>query len=446
MSQQKIGRDRLRAAGSSSVANKSSTAICLTTEERPATPPELGKYRRSYFQPGERTIHHGQIDDLKTQMRTRAQLPSSKQAFGSTAKESEHVQDVFAHGPQDEVSAITASHGESRYRMTNCPVGVPRPSGNTLPEQVKGGEFAFGVTAKASEPAKNLLFPEDNGEDLHPEVYVKSHGSYGPGGQTKRNYDWNSTGVNPNDHVFGKTEAISGESAASCISQKHRSAARVVSKAQVDYMTAKVRYIGKPTSYGNHTDKDRTFGLPSDPKAGNKDWGAGDCIRGDYGNDDDEKLGKATRKGMRNITTETRAFGCPTIRDDIAAPKTRSVSDSQNYGTDAHAKALLFPSQFNAIGVHDEDFTQQRPPSAIRKMFANIGQTFTDDEFVRVWWRAATSGDINGDGIVSVAEFNTAAQEFEDATKAGSVPDWWRTAGEEGPAQLASDVADSQRK
>ena len=140
-----------------------------------------------------------------------------------------------------------------------------------------------------------------------------------------------------------------------------------------------------------------------------------------------------------------RAFGAPTIRDDIAPPKHRSVSDSNNYGTDANAADLLFPSQFSAIGVHDEDFTKQRPPSTIRKIFENIGQSFTDDEFVRVWWRAATAGDINGDGIVSVSEFNTAADEYADAVKTGRYPSWWAEAGREGAAQLASDVADSKR-
>lgn len=441
----KIGRDRLRAAGNNSVKNQSSTAECLTGDTRPPTPPELRKFRKSAFKPGERVIHRGQADDLHRQMEQRSRLPASQQAFGSAAKESTHVSDVFAHGPQDEVSAIKSSHAESKFRLTNVPIGKPRPTGVPLPEEVTSGNFTFGIKANTSEPAKELLFPQDNGEELHPEVYIKSHGSYKPGAQTKRNYDWSQTGINPHEHTFGKTEVLAGESAADCIAQPKRNTMRVVSKAQVDYMTAKVRTIGKPTSYGNHTDPDRTFGQRSDAKIAPGEWNAADCIRGDYGMDDDPKLGKSTRKGMRNVTTETRAFGCPTIRDDVVPPKNRSVSDSQNYGTDANAADLLFPSQFSAIGVHDEDFTKQRPPSTIRKIFANIGQKYTDDEFVRVWWRAATAGDINGDGIVSVTEFSRAADEYADALKAGARPSWWDLAGVEGPAQLASDVADSQR-
>eukprot|EP00591_Stephanopyxis_turris_P006111 CAMPEP_0195522504 /NCGR_PEP_ID=MMETSP0794_2-20130614/20739_1 /TAXON_ID=515487 /ORGANISM="Stephanopyxis turris, Strain CCMP 815" /LENGTH=447 /DNA_ID=CAMNT_0040652275 /DNA_START=52 /DNA_END=1395 /DNA_ORIENTATION=+ len=442
----KPGRDRLRAAGSSSVNNRSSTADCMAADDRPATPPELRKFRKSAFLPGERVIHRGQVDDLHRQMAERDQLPASQQAFGSAAKESSHVQDVFAHGPQTEVAEIKSQFAETKFRHTNVPIGKPRPSTQTLPAHLKNNsDYSFGVKCNVSQPAKELLFPQDNGDDLHPEVYIKSHGSYEPGAQTKRNYDWSSTGVNPNDYVFGKNESVDGDSAAACISQPTRATIRVVSKAQKDYMTAKVRYIGKPTSYGNHKDKDRTFGLPSDPKAKPGNWNAGDCIRGDYGMDDDPKLGKATRKGARNLTTETRAFGCPTIRDDVAPPKNRSVSDSQNYGNDPQAHELLFPSQFSAIGVHDEDFTKQRPPSTIRKIFANIGRSFTDDEFVRVWWRAATAGDINGDGIVSVKEFSNAADEFEEAQNAGVAPSWWQQAGELGPAQLQSDVADSQR-
>lgn len=448
---QKVGRDRLRAAGASSMSNRSSTAECLSqpASARAATPPELGKFRRSFNQPGERTVHYGQVGDLATQAAQRAALPASQQAFGrgGGVADSAHVQDVFAHGPQNEVASIQARFAEGRFRMTNVPIGKPRPlrGGQTLPEEVRSAEFAFGVKAKSSQAAKELLFPEDPGEDLHPEVYLKSHGSSVPGAQTKRNYDWGSTGVDPTQHSFGKVDGNAGESAADCISQKKRATTKIVSKAQRDFITAKVRHIGKPTSYGNHTDPTRTFGLASNPKAKPGDWGAGDCIRGDYGLDEDPKLGKSTGKGLRNVTTETRAFGCPTIRDDIKPPKQRSVSDNQNYGTDAHAQALLFPSQFSAIGVHDEDFTKQRPPSTIRKIFANIGLSFSDDEFVRVWWRAATAGDINGDGIVSVSEFKTATEEYEQARKSGKPPSWWDQAGIEGPRQLASDVADSQR-
>jgi hypothetical protein len=446
MSNNRVGRDRLRAAGSGSLQNQSSTAACLTVGERPPTPPEQAKYRKSSTQPGQRVVHYGLVDDLDKQVTTRAVLPPSQQAFGSAVKDSEHVADVFAHGPQDEVAAITAAHGESRFKMTNVPIGKPRPSvGVELPERAQSADFAFGVKAPSSEAAKNLLFPEDSGEPLHPEVYTKSHGSYLPGEQSKRNYNWEQTGVDPLQHTFGKVERVTGESAAACISEKKGASTRVVSKAQVDFMTSKARHIGKPTSFGNHTQPDRTFGLPSDPKAPANGWGAGDCIRGDYGDDDDPKLGKSTKKGHRNVTTETRAFGVPTIRDDVAPPKNRSVSDSQNYGTDVHAKALLFPSQFSSIGVHDEDFAKQRPPSQIRQIFANIGQVYTDDEFTRIWWRAATAGDLNGNGIVSVKEFNDVADEFAADRDAGRRPAWWEQAGREGPAQLASDVADSLR-
>jgi hypothetical protein len=441
----RVGRDRLRAAGSSSVKNPCSTAACLTTEKRPSTPTNLVKYRRSATLPGQRTVHYGSADDLIKYTATRAHLPASKQAFGKEGKASEHVHDVFAHGPQNEVENITMNFAEGKYRLTNVPIGKPRPTGIQIPEHLRVGNTAFGIKAKQSEAAKGIIFPEDNGDDLHPDIYIKSHGSYVPGAQTKRNYDWSTTSVNPQQHTFGKAEHINGESAAACISQKKKAGTRVVTKAQVDYMVAKVKRIGKPTSYGNHTDKNRTFGQASDPKAKPSDWGAGDCIRGEYGNEADPKLGKSTNKGYRNVTTETRAFGCPSIRDDVPPPKNRSVSDNQNYGTDVQARALLFPSQFASIGVHDEDFTEQRPPSVIRTIFAKIGQSFTDDEFTRIWWRAATACDINQDGIVSVTEFKSAVNEFNDAKETGIQPSWWKQAGVEGLSQLTSDVADSRQ-
>lgn len=44
----------------------------------------------------------------------------------------------------------------------------------------------------------------------------------------------------------------------------------------------------------------------------------------------DEDLGRSTKHGFRNMTKpgdENRVFGVPTIRDDIAKPKLKSVAD-----------------------------------------------------------------------------------------------------------------------
>lgn len=62
------------------------------------------------------------------------------------------------------------------------------------------------------EPAKNLIFPAgvdaSGGEDL----YKRSHGSYAPGEQMRRNYNW---GIDPETTRFGQrgdTIALNGVS------------------------------------------------------------------------------------------------------------------------------------------------------------------------------------------------------------------------------------------
>ena len=50
------------------------------------------------------------------------------------------------------------------------------------------------------------MFPTDaepeEDEATH-QLYVASHATYAPGEQRRRNYDWESTGVDPTSHRFG---------------------------------------------------------------------------------------------------------------------------------------------------------------------------------------------------------------------------------------------------
>jgi hypothetical protein len=71
-----------------------------------------------------------------------------------------------------------------------------------LPMKFTVGKQPFGVKTKSSEePAKNIIFPEMKEEFLEGnDLYIRSHGSYGPGTQKKRNYKWP---YDPNEVRFG---------------------------------------------------------------------------------------------------------------------------------------------------------------------------------------------------------------------------------------------------
>jgi len=93
----------------------------------------------------------------------------------------------------------------------------------------------------------------------------------------------------------------------------------------------------------------------------------------------------------------------------------KSISDNQNYGDDVNAQYLLYPPQFAAQGVEDEEFVQPRSRREIREIFEKIGHSFSDNEFDRIWESAACNCDLNADGIVSVQEFRSALNDYLDA-------------------------------
>ncbi|POI32545.1 hypothetical protein CIB84_003703 [Bambusicola thoracicus] len=55
----------------------------------------------------------------------------------------------------------------------------------------------------------------------------------------------------------------------------------------------------------------------------------------------------------------------PTIRSDIPAPRIRRISDRTNYGDEANAYALLFPSVFSQKGVYEGDIFKSRPKAEV---------------------------------------------------------------------------------
>ena len=263
-----------------------------------------------------------------------------------------------------------------------------------------------------------------------------------------RHYKWEDTHIDPKKHVFGKaTHKGKNDSTSACLDRTGAQRFKIVSKSQGDFKSFQPR-LGAIKDHGlSINDPNHIYGLPSDPRATGTEWNAADCLKGNYTLEEqqpDKDLGRRTIRGS-SITTMNRAFGCPSMRDDILPPKKRSVADTRNFGTDAGAKNLIAPTQFVAIGVSETDFAKQRAPAEIRTIFEATGDHLDDDTFARVWWRAATACDVNNDGIVSVAEFRDALEEYNTAQEQSTVPSWWGEAGAKGPAQLQSDIKDSRR-
>merc|ERR1712072_552734 len=131
------------------------------------------------------------------------------------------------------------------------------------------------------------------------------------------------------------------------------------------------------------------FGIAS---AGS-DVTAGQCVRGWYSLNEqlpDGDLGRCVKPGRRNLTSETRAFGTPSVRNDIPAPnpETRSVADTQNYGDEVGASALLNPQRFELQGVPDKDFLIRRQKDELQSILENCGYKLEQDQFDGLWTAA----------------------------------------------------------
>ena len=107
-------------------------------------------------------------------------------------------------------------------------------------------------------------------------------------------------------------------------------------------------------------------------------------------------------------TKDFRAFGVPTVRSDLPAPRVKRVSDYTNYGDESDAFGLLYPSIYSTRGVHEIDFFIPRTQEEILRIFTSIGVEMEEKVFEELWKRAMELGK----GQVSVEVFRTLLDSF----------------------------------
>ncbi|EDO30325.1 predicted protein [Nematostella vectensis] len=126
----------------------------------------------------------------------------------------------------------------------------------------------------------------------------------------------------------------------------------------------------------------------------------------------------ATVDGVR--TNNWRAYGVPTIRSDLPAPRIRRVGDRMNYGDESDAYGLINPSIYSTHGVYEKDFFQPRDPFEMRRIIDGIGVEMTAEVFNNIWELAQTNSP---NGMVSVESFrnimdDVTAKKFVDSQAA----------------------------
>lgn len=379
--------------------SRENAAACLQQPEQPQTPENVQQYRRT------------------TSSRS---ANSNNKRFGVTSIDSDHVADVFTHGPQTEYEEYKQQQQESVYKRHTLEQSTNR--GHKLPNMFVQGDAAFGVSSSESESAKNLIYPTGSlviDDTQHQQQYIKSHGSFQPGQQKRRGYAWNSAGIKPSSHVFGLREDKKqrNDSVAICVGGKSNGTtptSRITSK-KVEDMKAIKDQLGRARNlaHGDRTlPPDHRFGIRG--KFGGAEDTAQECIQGNYSVEEqlpDNDLGRSSTTGWRNTTNETRAFGAPTVRSDIPIPSRRSISDNQNYGDDVSAQYLLYPPQFANLGVSDADFASLRSMDEVRDIFRSVGYELSDEQVELVCKRASEGNETDS---ISIEQFRAALNDLID--------------------------------
>jgi hypothetical protein len=210
-------------------------------------------------------------------------------------------------------------------------------------------------------------------------MYKFSHNVYLPGEQSTRKYVYPEEVHGPNFRFGGdKVSAVSGAGARLALDMTLEDngdvvKTRISTKTCEDYRNVKHPKAFQSQHYlqgstGPPVPQGFAFGVKTEAGLVT----AEQCLQGSYTLQEqlpDQDLGRCTKPGRRNVTTETRAFGIPSIRSDIPPPSgVRSMADLVSYGDDCGAAALLGPQRFDERGVPDAEFLIRRPKQELASL------------------------------------------------------------------------------
>jgi len=336
----------------------------------PQTPIGERKYRRMSHGPGEITVHYG----LKDQ-----KLPSEEFRYGVRGQKGVSVEQTLKAGQLVGVAEYRNTCAEEVYESRKKePLGVPYKRGHSLKMLPQG----FGNSSGVPEDGKRVIFPVEMPRDTeeHRQRYRFTHNNFNPGERIERNYTWPEE-TKDNSFRFGQgagfvQEGVGAKAVLNTAVEDDGTLkkTRIVQKNVQDYRNVQhprvfLKVHAKQGAEGPPIDPDWRFGI----KSSTSDYSAASCIKGYYNLEEqlpDQDLGRCVKPGRRNVTTESRAFGIPSVRTDIPAPPPgkRSCADTMSYGDECSAAALLNPQRFVDRGVPDREFLVRRPKEELRSI------------------------------------------------------------------------------
>ncbi|OXB68884.1 UNVERIFIED_CONTAM: hypothetical protein H355_015127 [Colinus virginianus] len=375
----------------------------------PVTPAIVKKFRNTTNPaPGAKRIFYGRADDPDIAAHLTHGITS-----GSSVAAVSLINPVpktnFQQQVQDTKEAIYFSNREA-------PLGRSHDQSSMLPEGLDISSTTFGTKTIQDTSAGELINPPKTSEEVDKEareghdLYVVSHNDYYPGEAINRKYD------SPNfskSHVYGieTPHFEDGRNVSKSLNWLYdwqvKRAAKIVSKRIDDFKEKFQPQIGKALDPNVRIDSiaetmnvpaDHTFGmllrsdecekkidvhLQSDTKTDDEPLlKQEDLVLKEMGSSEmtPKTLTRPTDRIFADYQTTSSQYnavvgglptncypvcGVPTIRSDIPTPRIRRISDRTNYGDEANAYALLFPSVFGQKGVYEGDFFKSRPKAEV---------------------------------------------------------------------------------
>jgi hypothetical protein len=377
----------------------------------------MSRRHKKRTEPGEMTIHWG----LK-----HVQKPDPGEGYGAKGSRGEGVHQVFQSGQLVGVAEYKNSVNEAIYHSTSRePLGRGWVRGHTLPAKMLDRDFAGFGKSTVHEDGKMAVQPTDLPADTEEQkaLYRKTHGSVEPGEQHSRNYQYpRSVTGNPGFRFgnFGKVEADKhgrGMGAKTALTMEMGQEpgsvpnTTLVRASLEAYQKVAHDHLGRSRSH-KQSAQPRPPSHAYGAKSVRDDISAGVLIGGFYAAEEqmpDRDLGRCTVPGRRNLATD-RAFGVPSVRQDLAPPPVdkRSVASTTNYGDDADAFGLIFP---NKQGPVEDAFHARRTRADVKDLITSAGLQLEPAEFDEVFTMALQmQGD--GDERTSVDVFKQAYVEW----------------------------------
>eukprot|EP01062_Namystynia_karyoxenos_P009232 TRINITY_DN13256_c0_g1_i1.p1 TRINITY_DN13256_c0_g1~~TRINITY_DN13256_c0_g1_i1.p1 ORF type:complete len:474 (+),score=147.35 TRINITY_DN13256_c0_g1_i1:93-1424(+) len=389
----------------------STVEMCVKHDEtgRAPTPQELAAWRKSTrLAVGRVGVHPGKARDPGP--------PDMR--FGCKNRYDDSALDLIQADKsgfflQRQLEQREAVYASSRRE----PLGKSLNRGHKLPEKAAREDFRFGQATTASESAKGVIYPpnlEDEEEERkNHEMYCRSHHGYDAGEQKTRGYNWGSHAIDPKEFRFGVVERdAQREGVKQALGYAAEEPTVIVRRTLEDFKDTAHDALGtcRNQGFGEQRSLPKNFTFGKENRW--DEWGSRECMRGAYSEAEqapDKDLGKATRPGFRNEAPTDRTFGAPTIRTDIPRPRTKKVTDNNNYGDDCNAFSLLCPSKYARGNVHEEDFLVPMSREDMKAMAEKAHFELSDDEFAQAWNLAS---GFTSDGSVSIETFRRAVDDL----------------------------------